>query len=122
MNEIERAIDSLVEDKPLTEGVLELLDEIPDGYSGSSFSDEDRNNIRMAIKIGKLSDGLPTYGVMMSYLANQPGSKKVDVKTVDWNKVADQADVASLYVVHALAKWAKAVYDYPDGLPIEGTQ
>jgi hypothetical protein len=97
----------------LTEGVLELLNEIHDGEYGSTFSDADRQRLRRMVDTGELDNKLPTYREMLSALIHDGVVKQVPLANITpATKWMDKADLASRYIVHILAP--KAAEQYPE--------
>ena len=74
------------------ETITELIHEIP------SLDEFSQTALAGAIDLGLLSNNIPPYSSIMTDLKNHPDVEPVDLKDVDWNKVADKADVHASWV------------------------
>jgi hypothetical protein len=101
------------ESKKIKESVSELIDE------GPELSKDDKIILRWALSHNKISNSFPSYSAMMIMLSKLEGAVKIDPATVDWNKTADTADVAAMYLKYILLPKAKKAYSEERNVKVE---
>ncbi len=99
---------------PVMEGILELLDEIPDGFLDSDFGPEDRELVRTAIQRGDIENTLPNAYDISQALAQLSDAEPVSLDQIDLNvtRIMDKADTASAWVARILTPKLRQAEDY----------